>query len=93
VELYLNFHTPKRSFTRTCTQTMGRIQTSDTLPREEINMSVKLTADFKAHTLLLTFILPVVSSGVSYGEVLEDKYIRVTVLYVVVCFVMWLYYC
>jgi hypothetical protein len=28
---------------------------------------------------------------VSYGEVLEDKYIRVTVLYVVVCFVMWLY--
>jgi hypothetical protein len=30
---------------------------------------------------------------VSYGEVLEHKYIRVTVLYVVVCFVMWLYYC
>jgi hypothetical protein len=30
---------------------------------------------------------------VSYGEVLEDKYIRVTVLYVVVGFVMWLYYC
>jgi hypothetical protein len=27
----------------------------------------------------------------SYGEVLEDKYIRVTVLYAVVCFVMWLY--
>jgi hypothetical protein len=27
-------------------------------------------------------------SEVSYGEVLEDKYIRVTVLYVVVCFVM-----
>jgi hypothetical protein len=32
-------------------------------------------------------------SEVSYGEVLEDKYIRVTVLYVVVCLVMWLYYC
>jgi dolichyl-phosphate-mannose--protein O-mannosyl transferase len=29
---------------------------------------------------------------VSYGEVLEDKYISVTVLYVAVCFVMWLYY-
>jgi hypothetical protein len=29
---------------------------------------------------------------VSYDEVLEDKYIRVTVLYVVVYFVMWLYF-
>jgi hypothetical protein len=33
-----------------------------------------------------------VSNEVNYGEVLEDKYIRVTVLYVIVCFVMWLYY-
>jgi hypothetical protein len=32
-------------------------------------------------------------SEVSHGEVLEDKYIRLTVLHVVVCFVMWLYYC
>jgi hypothetical protein len=32
-------------------------------------------------------------SEVSYGEFLEERYIRVTVLYVVECFVMWLYYC
>jgi hypothetical protein len=30
---------------------------------------------------------------VSYDEVLEDRYISVTVLYVTAYFVMWLYYC